>query len=137
MEAFSGRIYVVDDDAAFLRAVVRLIRVGGYDPVGLGSIDALLGHLPFPARSCVLADILLDGETGLDIPERLAAAGAAVPVLFMSATDDEAILAAANGGSGTPDCLRKPIEARQLLDALETALRSTAPTVRTKDSGTP
>ncbi len=120
METIPKRIYVVDDDAAFLRAILRLIRLGGYEPIGVRSISALVALFPLPKNSCVLADVLLDGESGLDIPSRLAAENVDAPVIFMSATDDEAMLDAAGRSVGRP-CLRKPIEARQLFAALDAA----------------
>lgn len=116
-------VYVVDDDAAFLSAISRLIHVCGFGVTSCGSIAELCTYSPFVAESCVLADVLLDGESGVDIPDRLAALKQETPVLFMSATDDEAVIRNAERNSVLP-CLKKPIELQDLLDAFEVVFRT-------------
>jgi FixJ family two-component response regulator len=116
-------VFVVDDEAAFLTAIVRLLRVGGYQAVGFASASALVEALPFPHRSCVLVDIISEGCSGLDVPELLGARGESAPVLFMSATNDASTIEAAGRSSAMP-CLHKPIEAQDLYDALEATFRA-------------
>lgn len=115
------RVLVVDDDAEFLAAVVGLIDAGGYEVRGVGSLQDLKAHLPLPGQSCVLVDVLLQGESGLDLPALLRDSGRIVPVVFMSATDDPAQIHAANE-AGVVSCLRKPFEMTALFAALDSAL---------------
>lgn len=116
-------VMVVEDDPSFLTAVVRLIRIGGYDARGFGTIADLRSSLPFPERCCVLADVVLCGESGLDIPDMLRARGERAAVVFMSATEDRDKIETANSRGAVP-CLKKPIEATTLFEALETAFLS-------------
>jgi len=115
-------IMVVDDDPSFLPAVVRLIRTGGYDAHGFGTIADLRSALPFPHKSCVLADVVLHGESGLEIPEILRTQGEPAAIVFMSATEDRDKIEVASSLGAVP-CLKKPVEAAVLFDALEIALR--------------
>jgi len=111
---------VIDDDPSFLTAVVRLIRMGGYDARGFSTIAGLSSRLPFPENCCVLADVVLRGESGLDIPDMLRARGEPAAVVFMSATEDRDKIKTASSRGAVP-CLKKPIEATTLFEALETA----------------
>lgn len=116
-------VMVVDDDPSFLPAVVRLIRTGGYDVQGFENIDGLRSRLPLPENCCVLADVVLRGESGLDIPGMLRARGEPAAVIFMSATEDRNKIETASS-LGTVPCLKKPLEASLLFEALEIAMRA-------------
>jgi FixJ family two-component response regulator len=127
-----GHVFVVDDDSSFLAAVCRLIRAGGLEATGAGRLSDLYARLPLPARSCVLVDIILNGERGLEIAGVFRDRGETAPVVFMSATDDPSTLLAADQAGATP-CLRKPFEAHELFGSIETALSETiSTTVRQK-----
>ena len=121
MPGNNGHVFVVDDDASFLTAISRLIRVGGFQVHGVGRLSDLYARLPFPQGSCVLTDIFLNHESGLDVLGALRARGEPTPVIFMSATDDPNTLLAANRAGSVP-CLRKPFEAETVFRALQTAL---------------
>ena len=116
-------VMVVDDDPSFLPAVVRLIRTGGYDVQGFENIDGLRARLPLPENCCVLLDVVLRGESGLDIPGMLRARGEPAAVVFMSATEDRDKIETASS-LGIVPCLKKPLEATTLFEALEIALLS-------------
>ena len=58
-------IYVIDDDPSFLSAVSRLIRTSGYAVESLRSLGEFEAMLPLSEPSCVLADVILAGESGL------------------------------------------------------------------------
>ncbi|WP_425044311.1 response regulator [Primorskyibacter sp. S87] len=121
MSRFRGHVFVVDDDSSFLAAICRLIRVGGFEATGVVRLSDLYAYLPFPEESCVLADIILDGESGLEIPSVLFDRGEPAPVIFMSATDDVETLVAADH-AGSARCLRKPFEADELFHSLTAVL---------------
>lgn len=121
MSQSRGHVFVVDDDTSFLAAVCRLINASGFEATGASRVGDLVSHLPFPEESCVLSDIILDGESGLDIPTILERHGEKAPVLFMSATDDPGTLLAADQ-TGYAPCLRKPFEAKDLFTSIEAAL---------------
>jgi FixJ family two-component response regulator len=114
-------VYIVDDDKEFSAAIVHLLHAYGIRATGAATISDLLRIVPLEPSSCVLADIMLRGETGLAIPTLLAEQGQLVPLLFISATEDEKMLAEAERLSGLP-CLRKPVEQDDLFAALGVAM---------------
>jgi len=121
MTAGTATIYVIDDDPSFLSAVVRLIRLKGYTVDGMNSLTEFSARLPLTEPNCVLADVMLAGESGLDVGGILNAANQPAPIVFMSATDQRDTIEAASAAGAVP-CLRKPMEADELFTALETAL---------------
>ena len=66
----------------------------------------------------LVLDIHLGGMSGLELRRRLLAAGATIPVVFITAFDDEATRKEACA-LGYVDYLQKPFEASRLIGALE------------------
>ena len=69
---------------------------------------------------CILLDIHLGGMSGIELRRQLLASGHTVPVIFMTALDDEAMIAEALKAGGVA-CLRKPFPAPSLIEALNNA----------------
>ena len=65
-----------------------------------------------------MLDIHLGGMSGLELRRRLLDAGATIPVVFITAFDDEATRREADA-LGYVDYLQKPFEASRLIGALE------------------
>jgi FixJ family two-component response regulator len=59
--------------------------------------------------------------SGIELRSRLTASGSRLPIIFMTALDDEALPGRAIT-AGCVACLRKPFPARQLFDAIEEAV---------------
>lgn len=115
-------ISIVDDDPSVRRALRRLLETVGYRVEVFASANDFLASAPIGRIACLVLDIRLDGMTGLALQERLAAEHSAIPVIFITAHDDDATheRVAASGAAGY---LRKPFEERALLDAIERALK--------------
>jgi FixJ family two-component response regulator len=118
----TATIYVIDDDSSFLSAITRLIRVGGFAVDGMNTLAEFRSRLPLTEPACVLADVMLAGESGLDVVGILESVNQSAPVVFMSATDQRDTIEAASAAGVVP-CLRKPLEADDLFAALETGLQ--------------
>ena len=117
----TATIYVIDDDPSFLSAIARLIRVGGFAVDRMHTLAEFKCKLPLTEPACILADVMLAGESGLDVIGILEDAGQSPPIVFMSATDQRDTIEAASAAGAVP-CLRKPVEADDLFDALNAAL---------------
>jgi FixJ family two-component response regulator len=113
-------VFVVDDDPGTLKGVKRLLREYGYDSVLFSSAEAFQNHDNFETAVCVILDINLNDESGIELRHRLKAAGISVPVIYITANDDPAIRMAALE-SGCIAYLRKPFSARSLIEPLERA----------------
>jgi FixJ family two-component response regulator len=117
--ALRNAVYVVDDDAATLRSIGRLLRQHGYEPVLFPSAEAFEDHLDFEKPLCIILDINLnDGRSGIQLRHRLKDAGHAVQVIYMTGNDRPAVREAALE-SGCVAYLVKPVSASSLVEPLE------------------
>jgi FixJ family two-component response regulator len=115
-----ARVYVVDDDASFVRSVLRLLGSWGVTAHGFTSAGQLLACDPSVGLACALVDLRMPGVSGLDLQAALVRGRWALPVVFMSGhTDAQSRVDAM--GSGAVDFLTKPVDEQRLLAALELA----------------
>jgi FixJ family two-component response regulator len=119
--AGAERVYLVDDDAAVLRSLTRLLRSAGYDAAAYGSAETFLRELAPDAEGCVVLDLSMPGLDGLALQRELSARGGALPVVFVSGRGDvpKSVHAMKEGAI---DFLTKPVKSAALLAAVEKAL---------------
>jgi FixJ family two-component response regulator len=116
----SKAVFVVDDDPGTLRGVKRLLRQHGYDSVLFESAEAFQNHNHIDQALCVILDINLNDESGIEVRHRLKAAGISVPVIYITGNDNHAARKAAVE-SGCIAYLTKPFSAKSLIEPLERA----------------
>lgn len=114
-------VCVVDDDPDVRGSIGSLMRSVGYDVRLYGSPRAFLSAGSPDTTSCLILDIRLSGESGLDFQEQLAGHGIVIPVVLITGHGD--IPMTVRGmRAGAIDFLPKPFEDDQLLTAVATAL---------------
>jgi FixJ family two-component response regulator len=113
-------VAIVDDDPSMLRATKDLLDAQGFLTAVFPSAEEFLASKLGHEADYLLLDIHLTGMSGIDLQRQLKASHSEVPVIFMTALDDEAIRRQAVE-TGCIACLRKPFPARQLFDAIEKA----------------
>jgi FixJ family two-component response regulator len=118
-------VFVVDDDLSMLRGVKRLLRQHGFDSILFDSAEALRNHRDFSAACCIVLDINLHDESGIELRQQLKASGVALPVVYITGNDSHATRAAAMA-SGCIAYLTKPFLARSLIEPIERALAGMA-----------
>ena len=111
-------VIVVDDDPDLLRGVDRLLRQYGFKVATFDSIESFQNRADLDAAFCIVLDINLNDESGIELRHRLRAAGISVPVIYITANDNPAIRMAALE-SGCIAYLTKPFLARSLIEPLE------------------
>ena len=111
-------VFVVDDDPGMLRGAKRLLREHGYDSVLFPSADAFQKHGDFEQAICVVLDIHLNDDSGIEVCHRLKATGVSLPVIYMTGKDNHATRMAAMA-SGCVAYLTKPFTARSLMEPIE------------------
>ena len=114
-------VAVVDDDPSMLGAAENLLDAHGYKAELFGSAEDFLSSGFATKVDCLLLDIHLGGVSGIELRQQLKVSHARLPVIFMTAVDDEAMHRQALK-VGCIACLRKPFGARQLIDAIEKAV---------------
>ena len=113
-------VLVVDDDPGMLRGIRRLLREHGYDSILFTSADAFQKHDNFDQAICVVLDIHLNHESGIELRHRLKAAEVSLPVIYMTGKDSDATRTAAMA-SGCIAYLTKPFPAKSLIEPIELA----------------
>jgi FixJ family two-component response regulator len=111
-------VFVVDDDPGMLRGVKRLLSAHGYDSVVVPSAEALHRHDNFDNALCVVLDVNLKDDSGIDVNHRLKAAGVSAPVIFITGNDNPATRMAAMS-SGCLAYLTKPFVASSLIEPIQ------------------
>src|SRR5262245_52888878 len=125
-------IHVVDDDNSFRTAISRLLHAHGYDVVGYGSAEEYLAAEP-SGRGCILLDVRMSGQSGLQAQETLMARRHRLPIVFVTGHGDIEMSVRAIK-AGAEDFLTKPVPSKQLFAAIELALRRYDNTQREFDS---
>jgi CheY-like chemotaxis protein len=113
-------VFIVDDDPGMLRGIKRLLREHGYDSIGFSSAAAFQRQDGLDEAACVILDIDLSDESGIEVRYRLTAAGISLPVIFVTGKDSNATRMAAIG-SGCLAYLTKPFSAKSLIEPIERA----------------
>ena len=120
MQKRRNMVAVVDDDPRMRKAAENLLDASGFATELFASAEDFLDRGAATRVDYLLLDIDLGGMSGIELRRQLTASGSKLPVIFMTALDDKAILREALM-AGCVACLRKPFTARQLIDATEKA----------------
>ena len=117
-------ISVVDDDPSMLIGIENLLSAYGFATEVFYSAESFLDKFfKTPGGiDCVVVDIHLGGMSGIDLWRQLKISNSSLPVIFMTAFDDEAMRRRALD-EGCVAYLRKPFPSHLLINALEKAGR--------------
>jgi FixJ family two-component response regulator len=115
-------IAVVDDESPVRIMLGRVLRLADYRVGEYASGEDFLASLDGPQLpSCAIVDLHMPGLSGFEVQSRIRAAKLAVPVVFITASDDPGLdrSALALGGKGL---LRKPFSTDELVEAIVSAI---------------
>jgi FixJ family two-component response regulator len=106
------------------KGMKRLLREHGFNATLFDSGGALLGCADFGEAFCIVLDIELIDQSGIDLRSQLLDRGVRVPVIFITGNDTDANRSAAIA-SGCIAYLAKPFSARSLIEPIERARAAT------------
>src|SRR5262249_53540333 len=132
MSAASATVLVIDDDPDVRASVGRLLRSLGIDVQLFASIAEFLGSKPPDGPTCLVLDVRLPGQSGLDLQRELARAKRELPIIFITGHGDIRMSVQAMKG-GAIEFLTKPFRDQDLLDAIQLGLSRDR--ARRKDEG--
>jgi FixJ family two-component response regulator len=115
-------ICVVDDDESVRKALGRLLRSLRMDAETFATAEAYLQRAAPLPPDCLILDVHLPGLSGLELQKRLTAGGCDIPVVFITAFEDDTAREQALR-AGALAFLQKPFEEQLLLDAVNQACR--------------
>jgi FixJ family two-component response regulator len=114
-------IVVIDDDVDFRDSLGCLLRSVGLNAKLFASVSDFLKSEPTEGPCCLILDVRLPGQSGLEFQRELAAAGRELPIIFITGHGDIPMSVQAMK-SGAIEFFTKPIRDQDLLDAIEAGL---------------
>ena len=114
-------VCVVDDDESLRRSVRNLLSSVGFGVETFASAEEFLESTHRANTGCLVLDLRMAGMNGLDLLRHLAATGSRIPVIILTAhDDDEARRRSLEAGAAA--FLGKPFRSDALVDAVRIAL---------------
>jgi FixJ family two-component response regulator len=117
----NSTVLVIDDDPNLRASVGRLLRSLGLDAQLFASISDFLKSDPPDGPTCLVLDVRLPGQSGLDFQRELAAANREIPIIFITGHGDIPMSVQAMKG-GAIEFLTKPFRDQELLEAIQLGL---------------
>ncbi len=115
------RISIVDDDESVREAIRSLIHSVGFGTQVFRSAEDFLNSGRLHITGCLIVDVRMPGMSGLDLQSHLIATDSRVPIVFISANDDDSARSRALE-AGAVDFLKKPFSEDALLRAISVSL---------------
>jgi FixJ family two-component response regulator len=114
-------VYVIDDDALIRDGIQSLIRSIGLQAVALGSAAEFMQAKRVDTPSCLVLDVRMPGQSGLELQRQLNSAGIYIPIIFITGHADIPMTVQAMK-DGAVEFLTKPVRSQELLDAVQKAI---------------
>jgi len=114
---------VVDDDESVRESLPDLLKEFGFEAQAFSSAEEFLASESIAETRCLLLDVAMPGMTGPDLQRELTRREQSIPIVFITAQRDDAVRPRLIA-QGAVDCLFKPFEPTDLLQALNTALQA-------------
>ena len=121
MTAEEAIIYVVDDEPSVRKSLGRLLRAAGYRVEAFASAREFLQHRAGEEAACLVLDVQMPDLNGLELQEALAETDRLLPIVFVTGHGDIPTSVRAMK-AGAADFLSKPLDEKDLLDAIAHAL---------------
>jgi len=115
-------ISVVDDDESVRESLPDLLNEFGFEAQIFSSAEEFLKSKAVAKTNCLLLDVAMPGMSGPDLQRELKLREQSIPIVFITA-QREATVRPRLIAQGAVECLFKPFEPNDLLEALNTALR--------------
>ena len=120
MIATTPLIYIVDDDRSVRKSLKRLMKSAGLKAETWASAEDFLNSGYQDKPGVLILDVRMPGLSGPEVQSQLAAAGSKIPIIFITAHEDEKIYNAAME-LGAVAFLQKPFDDQTLLNAIHLA----------------
>jgi len=118
------KVIVVEDDPGMRQAMIRILGLGGFEPVAFASAEDMLDSAGDLGALCIIIDVQLPGINGFALHARLSSLGRDRPAIFISAFEEAEARAQARK-SGSP-FLPKPFSGHSLLDTVRGFMPATS-----------
>jgi FixJ family two-component response regulator len=132
--AASGEVFIVDDDPLVLNALTIVLSREGYQVSGFAEGASFLAAARSRTPVCVILDVHMPGQSGLDILKELNAQHYPAPIFIISGIGDipMAVEAIKNGAF---DFFEKPFDATTVVTRVRDAVEASARRAQQAGSG--
>ena len=118
-------IYIIDDDDSASQGISRILDALGYKTLSFSSAGEFLVLDEVEHPAFILLDVRMPGMTGPELQEILEEREYALPIVFLSGHGDVPTAARAMK-KGAVDFITKPVDKKELIDAVKLALSKDA-----------
>ena len=116
-------VFVVDDNPGVRKSIQALVEAAGLRAETYASAGEFLAAYDAERAGCLVLDIRLRGESGLDLQDELHTRAATLPIIIITGyADVPAAVRAFN--SGAVDFLRKPVPPKTLVAQIQAAIEA-------------
>lgn len=114
-------VYVVDDDPAMRTSLESLLRSVGHSVLSFETTQAFAAAARPDLPGCLVLDVRLPGQSGLEFQRELARSAHPLPIVFITGHGDVPMSVAAMK-AGAVEFLTKPFRDQDLLDGVHRAI---------------
>ena len=114
-------VLIIDDDQDLRNSVGRLLRSVGMDAQLFACVPDFLKFNRSKGPACLVLDVRLPGQSGLEFQRELATANIQLPIVFITGHGDIPMSVQAMKG-GAIEFLAKPFREQDLLEAIRLGL---------------
>jgi FixJ family two-component response regulator len=116
-------VFVVDDNPGVRKSIQALVEAAGLRAETYASAGEFLAAYDAERPGCLVLDIRLRGESGLDLQDELRKRAATLPIIIITGyADVPAAVRAFKGGA--VDFLRKPVPPKKLVAQIQAAIEA-------------
>lgn len=121
MTESNSTVFILDDDDSVRKSITLLLQAKGYETESFNNSSDFLENLDLEKTGCLVLDVHLIDENGLDLQKKLIEISCHLPIIFISGKGDipMAVQALKNGAV---NFLPKPFEVNTLLTSIEEAI---------------
>ena len=114
------QVSILDGDPVVAQSMARLLQAEGFVVRTWSSAREFMTQPEPPVGGCLIANAIMPDMTGLELQREVAARHWPLPVILLTSADD--IRTVVRGmKAGAINCLPKPVQRRELLDAVREA----------------
>jgi FixJ family two-component response regulator len=124
-EMSESKIFIVDDDISVRRGISLLLYSAGYTVEAFENIKDLMQAEDFNIPGCILLDIFLGEESGLELQDAIRNKFKNIPIVFLTGHGDIPMSVQALK-KGAINFLQKPVNDKILLKSVEEAVKNSS-----------
>lgn len=131
----SNKILLLEDDISLVDGLKYSLKRNGFDVEIIRTVEEAISRLPeIDAYDLLILDVTLPDGTGFEVCEKVRSQGKNIPILFLTASDEE-VNVIRGLDSGGDDYVTKPFKLGELCSRIRALLRRTGISNQNNNAG--